>query len=58
MTNFSINKSSNNRIGISFSQDDAQTTIFVSNKEFILLMGKMFDYRDAHIDELKKAIKQ
>lgn len=56
MTTFSVNKSSNDRIGISFSQDNAQTTIFVTNAEFVLLMGKMLDYKDAHIEELKKAV--
>ena len=56
MTTFSVNKSSNDRIGISFSQDNAQTTIFVTAAEFVLLMGKMLDYKDAHIEELKKAV--
>ena len=56
MVTFNIVKQNENRIGIFFTGDDMQSTIFLTAKEFMLLMSKMFYYRDEHKEEIQKQL--
>lgn len=57
-TTTSVTPAAGQRVGISFSTDVAQTTVFLTQLEFMELMGKMFDYRDAHKDELQEIVRR
>ena len=52
----SVNKGMAGRIGISFTTDDSQITVFLNHKEFLTLLGKMLDYRDEYRTEFERAI--
>lgn len=52
----SINAAIGRRVGISFNQDNAQTTIFLTQEEFLNFMGQMFDYKDSHREELQEVV--
>ncbi len=54
----SINEAICRRVGISFNMDSNQTTIFLTQEEFLRLMGQMFDYRDSHKEEFKEVVER
>ena len=56
MITSNITKVNKNRIVINFTDDNLQSTIFLTAKEFMELMGKMFDYRDSNKEELKEVL--
>lgn len=53
----SVNAASGRRVGISFNTASCQATIFLTQEEFLYFMGQMFDYRDAHQDELQEVVR-
>lgn len=46
-----------NRVGISFNMDNAQITVFLTKEEFLSFMVQVFEYRDAHKEELQEVIR-
>lgn len=57
MVTTSVIEASNQRVAVSFSTDNTQIVAFLSQVEFLELLHKMFDYRDAHKDELLEVIR-
>lgn len=51
---FSFNKLNKDRIALNIVTDNMQSLVFLTRMEFLTLMAKMFDYRDANVDELKE----
>lgn len=49
---FSFNKLNKDRIALNIVTDNMQSLVFLTRMEFLTLMAKMFDYRDANVDEL------
>ena len=54
----SFTRMSKDRIGLNIVTDNMQSLVFLDRIEFMELMAHMFDYRDAHKDEMKEAIEQ
>jgi len=42
------------RIALNIVTDNMQSLVFLTRMEFLTLMAKMFDYRDANVDELRE----
>ena len=53
----SINEASGRRVAISFNMDNMQQTVFLTQEEFLNLMAQVFDYRDAHKEQLQEIIR-
>jgi len=51
---FSFNKLSKDRIALNIVTDNMQSLAFLTRAEFLMLFAKMFDYRDANMDDLKE----
>lgn len=51
---FSFNKLNKDRITLNIVTDNMQSLVFLTRMEFLKLMAKMFDYRDANVNELKE----
>ena len=51
---FSFNKLNKDRIALNIVTDNMQSLVFLTRMEFLTLMAKMFDYRDANVDELRE----
>lgn len=49
---FSFNKLNKDRIALNIVTDNMQSLVFLTRAEFLMLFAKMFDYRDANVDEL------
>ena len=54
----SITKMSRDRIAVGLVTDNMQSVTFLTRVEFLELMAHMFEYRDAHKEELQEAIEQ
>lgn len=51
---FSFDKLNKDRIALNIVTDNMQSLVFLTRMEFLTLMAKMFDYRDANVDELRE----
>lgn len=51
---FSFDKLNKDRIALNIVTDNMQSLVFLTRMEFLKLMAKMFDYRDANVDELRE----
>ena len=56
MISSSITKVNKNRVAINFQDDNIQSIIFLTTREFMELMVKMFDYRDNNKEEIKEVL--
>ena len=54
----SITKMSRDLIAVGLVTDNMQSVTFLTRVEFLELMAHMFEYRDAHKEELQEAIEQ
>lgn len=54
----SITQMSRDRIAVGIVTDNMQSVSFLTRVEFLELMAHMFEYRDAHKEELQEAIAQ
>ena len=54
----SITQMSRDRIAVGIVTDNMQSVSFLTRVEFMELMAHMFEYRDAHKEELQEAIAQ
>ena len=54
----SITQMSRYRIAVGIVTDNMQSVSFLTRVEFLELMAHMFEYRDAHKEELQEAIAQ
>ena len=43
-----------NRVGISFNMDNCQSTMFLTQEEFLYMFAEMFDYKGRHEKELRE----
>ncbi len=57
-TTSSIVKLSRDRIAVGFVTDNQQSVTFLTRVEFCELMVHMFEFRDAHKEELQEAVAQ
>lgn len=53
----SIHGATGRRVGVSFNMDNVQQTVFLTQEEFLDLMAQVFDYRDAHKEQLQEVIR-
>ncbi len=52
----SVTAASSRRVALSFGTDMSQSTFFLTQAEFLRFMTQVFDYRDAHKEELQEVI--
>lgn len=55
-TTTSITAATCQRVALSFGTNEVQTSVFLTQAEFLHFMTQAFDYRDAHKEELQEVI--